>query len=212
MNPMIFVILCFVCVAGLVSAERKDRDDLRRLFKPAASICFVLAGVAAGGLGGGFGQTIVTGLVYCAIGDILLVPKSGRWFLAGMTAFALGHAAYIAAFLTGGYLVTPAVTGGALAAAAFSGGLVLWLWRDLGRFRLPVIGYSIIISAMVAASIAHWAAHPSPASATLILAAAGFALSDLSVARDRFRKPEFINRLWGLPLYYAAQCLFAVSI
>ena len=49
-------------------------------------------------------------------------------------------------------------------------------------------------------------------SARLALAAAGFALSDVSVARDRFGRESFLNRLWGLPLYYGAQCLFAVSV
>lgn len=212
MNPAILVLLCFIAVAGLLYAERRDNEDLRRLFKPAASICFVLAGVAGGGLASGFGQAIIAGLVLCAVGDVLLISKSEGFFLAGMAAFALGHAAYIAAFLLGGPSVTPAVIGGALAAAAFAGGLVVWLWRDLGKFRGPVIGYAIIISVMVATSLAHWAAQPSPASASLAVAAAGFALSDLSVARDRFRKSEFVNRLWGLPLYYAAQSLFAVSV
>jgi hypothetical protein len=36
-------------------------------------------------------------------------------------------------------------------------------------------------------------------------------LSDLSVARDRFVKPAFVNRLWGLPLYYASTVLIAWS-
>ena len=38
-----------------------------------------------------------------------------------------------------------------------------------------------------------------------------FYLSDLAVARDRFVSPGFANALWGLPLYYVAQLLFAYS-
>ena len=41
-------------------------------------------------------------------------------------------------------------------------------------------------------------------------AAVAFYLSDVSVARDRFVAPGFGNRIWGLPLYYAAQLLFAL--
>jgi hypothetical protein len=48
----------------------------------------------------------------------------------------------------------------------------------------------------------------SPSEETIPLA---FYLSDLAVARDRFVARAFVNRLWGLPLYYAAQILFAVS-
>ena len=35
--------------------------------------------------------------------------------------------------------------------------------------------------------------------------------ADLFVARERFVSPAFGNRAIGLPLYYAAQILFAVS-
>jgi hypothetical protein len=45
----------------------------------------------------------------------------------------------------------------------------------------------------------------------LAAGAFGFYLSDLSVARDRFVAPAFVNRLWGLPLYYAAVLLLAAS-
>jgi hypothetical protein len=31
------------------------------------------------------------------------------------------------------------------------------------------------------------------------------------VARDRFVRHEFLNRAWGLPLYYAAQLLIATT-
>ena len=45
----------------------------------------------------------------------------------------------------------------------------------------------------------------------LVIAAVMFAVSDIFVARDRFVSPSVVNRLWGLPLYYAAQLIFALS-
>jgi len=39
-----------------------------------------------------------------------------------------------------------------------------------------------------------------------------FLLSDLAVARDRFVAPVFINRVWGLPMYFCGQLLFAFSV
>jgi hypothetical protein len=42
--------------------------------------------------------------------------------------------------------------------------------------------------------------------------AASFYISDLFVARDRFLKMEFKNRLLGLPLYYFGQFLLAFSV
>jgi uncharacterized membrane protein YhhN len=42
--------------------------------------------------------------------------------------------------------------------------------------------------------------------------AVAFYFSDVFVARDRFMKKEFLNRLVGLPLYYAGQFLIAFSL
>lgn len=39
-----------------------------------------------------------------------------------------------------------------------------------------------------------------------------FYLSDIFVARDRFLKTSFLNRLVGLPIYYAGQFLLAFSV
>ena len=42
--------------------------------------------------------------------------------------------------------------------------------------------------------------------------AAMFCVSDLSVARDRFVSPGFVNGAWGLPLYFGGQLLLAASV
>jgi hypothetical protein len=43
------------------------------------------------------------------------------------------------------------------------------------------------------------------------IGALSFYFSDIFVARQRFLKAEFINRLVGLPLYYGGQFLLAFS-
>lgn len=208
----LFILLCAAAVAGLLVGEKTENPRLKRIFKPLASLAFILAAISAGATASVFGWIILAGLVLCALGDVLLLSRASASFLAGMAAFAAGHAAYFAAFLQGGVAFGPAAVAGGLGAAALSLGLLAWLWRDLGSFRPAVIAYCLIISAMTAASFAHWAAAGTPDSARLALAAVCFAVSDISVARDRFRKEAFANRLWGLPLYYAAQCHFAISV
>jgi uncharacterized membrane protein YhhN len=74
--------------------------------------------------------------------------------------------------------------------------------------RAPVVAYLVVISAMVALA-AGSAALGRP---RLLVGAVAFFVSDLSVARDRFVVPGFANRLWGLPLYYGAQLVFAASV
>ena len=47
---------------------------------------------------------------------------------------------------------------------------------------------------------------------TVFVGAVSFYLSDVFVARDRFLKSEFVNRLIGLPMYYCGQFLLAFSV
>ncbi len=203
---------CAFCVCGLLLAEFYSLQRLKWVTKPSASIFFVLLAYAAGAAETGYGQLILAGLVFCLAGDVLLIPTCGKSFLTGMAAFALGHAAYIAAFVTSAQAISGlsvfAFVGMAIVAAA-----LLWrLWPHLAAFRWPVAGYAVIIALMVAAS---FSAAPDGRESTFWPAAAGavlFAISDLAVARDQFVERNFFNRLWGLPLYYLAQVMIASSV
>jgi uncharacterized membrane protein YhhN len=80
--------------------------------------------------------------------------------------------------------------------------------------KVPVAVYIIVISCMVAAA---WVALQNPVirregAWALFVGALCFYFSDLFVARDRFVKKQFINRLAGLPLYYLGQFLIAFSV
>jgi hypothetical protein len=46
----------------------------------------------------------------------------------------------------------------------------------------------------------------------LVVGAVCFYISDLSVALDRFVSPGFKNKIWGTPLYFGAQLLFASTV
>jgi uncharacterized membrane protein YhhN len=73
-----------------------------------------------------------------------------------------------------------------------------------------VLAYILVISAMVGLACGSVGAGTVPLMAGV--AAFAFAISDISVAMDRFVKPDFFWRLWGLPLYYGAQLLFGLSL
>ncbi|MEW6271609.1 MAG: lysoplasmalogenase family protein, partial [Thermodesulfobacteriota bacterium] len=75
--------------------------------------------------------------------------------------------------------------------------------------RMPVRAYVVVISAMVASALGTWG-HAGCAS--IPTGALMFFASDLSVARDRFVAHDFVNRLWGLPLYYGGQLVLASSV
>ena len=214
--PLIFVVFCLAAVAVLLAAEYADNRTLKWIAKPAASAAFVALAITAGALQAGpFGALMLAGLILCAAGDVFLIPRGSRWFLAGMGAFALGHGAYIGAFLSRSPDTNIMVYIAAVAMIAVGGAVLRVLWGKLGALRSPVIAYVAIISVMVVASFAAAPASSAMGGAydwRLIVGAAGFAASDIAVARDQFIKQDFINRLWGLPLYYAAQLTLASSV
>ena len=156
---------------------------------------------------------VLIGLIFCLGGDVCLALPQKKAFLMGLALFLLGHVLYIVAFLqvaSFGGLVWPAV----FVTLGISTGVYLWLHAHLGRMHGPVVAYVIVITIMVCMA---WGL---PRNQSLgiagrslaLIGAISFYLSDLFVARDRFLKASFVNRLVGLPTYYAGQFLLAFSV
>ena len=97
----------------------------------------------------------------------------------------------------------------AIATSIFAVIILRWLWPHLpDKLRLAVIAYvGAIFLMVVLAGGTVTAVQPQ-----LLGGAILFAVSDIFVARERFISSSVANRLWGLPLYYAAQLVFALSI
>lgn len=200
-------LLCAVAVAGLLWAEHRGSRPGLWLTKPVASLAFIWVGVAAGALDSTYGQWVLLGLVLSLLGDLLLIPHDRPVvFRAGVFAFLAGHVAYSAAYLTqplDGF----GLVGGAILLAVVLGGVLRWLASSLPAGMVwPVRIYMVVIGVMSALACAVTAAGGPWAVAVGALA---FTASDISVARDRFVRHEFLNRAWGLPLYYGAQLLLA---
>lgn len=205
------VFICLLATALLLIAEWRENAQLRWVTKPLASAGFIAFALHCGALESAYGKILLAGLVLCALGDVLLIKRQERLFLAGMGAFGAGHLAYGIAFT----LQTPSIKAGvliAMIAMAIAVGIVLKaLWNHLGAMRVPVVSYMAIISIMVVMSVAATPADR-PYHLVRIAGAAGFAISDIAVARDQFLQRKFINRAWGLPLYFGSQLLLASSV
>ena len=200
-------LLCALAVAGLLWAEYRGSHRGLWLAKPLASLAFVWAGVVAGALESTYGQWVLAGLALCLLGDLLLIPlERPAVFRAGVFAFLAGHVAYSAAFLTqplDGF----GLVGGAILLVVVVGSVLRWLAGSLPADMVwPVRVYMLVIGVMSALACGVTAAGGPWAVAVGALA---FTASDISVARDRFVRHEFLNRAWGLPLYYGAQLLIA---
>lgn len=203
------MIASLVAMLGMIEAERRESAVGRAVTKLTASTAFVAAAVAAGALDSRYGTWILIALVLSWLGDACLLSKAKAWFLGGLVAFLLGHVAFGVAFVVRGFdPVSLAMAMGGMVVPA----IVVGRWlipRVEGKMRGPVMAYMLVITAMVALAVSTvtlWG------NGWILVAAVSFYLSDLAVARDRFVAPGFNNRLWGLPLYYGAQVLFAWTI
>ena len=208
---VIAIVVGAVLAGALVSLLRAIRAGDRALevvSKTAASLCFVVLGAVRWTAGDAVGSWLLAGLVLCMVGDVLLLG-SDRSFDLGLAAFLLGHLAYVGGFRAALPLADwPVLMAVPLAVAGIAVGA--WLWPRLGRRGPSVALYIAVISLMV------WGGVSTSFSRVLPWTAAGgavlFYLSDLAVARQRFVRPDFVNRAVGLPLYYAGQLLIAITI
>lgn len=206
-------ISAFVLLLGLLIMEVREAKVPALIFKSLLSALFVATAVMVADFESAYSRVMLAGLSLCFVGDVLLALEGPKAFLAGLVAFLLGHVAYTAAFITQAevsWLTTPTFAGHAVIAAA----VLRWLRPHLGRMVNPVLAYLVVITAMVIAawSIMGTAGLPAEARQAILIGALLFYLSDIFVARHKFVKRQPINRIIGLPAYYAGQFMLASSL
>ena len=196
-----------ISVGALLWAELKQSRLGVWLAKPVASTLFVVTALLVGAPASSYGRLILLGLLLSWLGDVLLIPKRQLFFIAGLGSFLLAHVAYSGAFLLQPLAILP-LAYAVMVMASVAIVVLRWLWPHLPhRLRPAVVSYLFAISLMVVLASGTMAA----TGLQLVIGAVMFAASDIFVARDRFVSPSVANRLWGLPLYYAAQLIFALS-
>jgi uncharacterized membrane protein YhhN len=211
-------VLCLLAVAGLLWALAAGEREAAMACKPLASAAFVGVAVALG-VRGAYGRRVLVGLCLAAGGDVaLMLPGEGA-FLAGLVLFLLGHLCYAWACAARARPRTwPSLA--AVPVVLVSAAAYAWLWPHLGPMRWPVLGYVLAITLMVTGALAagrrdgpdhRLGQAPGPGRWLLPAGAILFYLSDLSVARNRFVAPGYVNVAWGLPAYYLGQLLLAWS-
>ncbi len=209
LSPIILTAACLVSVLILLAVDRREWPLGRVIAKLAASSGFVGVAIALGATGSSYGQLILAALVLGWMGDALLLSRAPKAFMGGLAAFLLSHVLFATAFVSGALSVQ--VMGVAVVmAGVFGAGVLRWLMPHAPKeFKGPVLAYVVVILAMCVAAAGH--AFASQRWAVLV-GALLFTASDLSVARDRFVKPGFVNRLWGWPTYFLAQLVLAWTV
>jgi uncharacterized membrane protein YhhN len=181
--------------------------------KGSLSLLFILAALVQKDPLSPYVAFVVTGLVFCLGGDVFLALPQKKAFMLGLVSFLVGHVFYVIGFFS---VARPnGWTWVSLLAAALISGLVYrWLRSHLGKMKGPVVGYMVVITVMVcaASSVLGVPDYSLSGRVMAFTGAVAFYFSDVFVARDRFMKKEFLNRLVGLPMYYAGQFLIAFSL
>ena len=152
------------------------------------------------------------GLVLCLVGDVCLAIPGRSAFRVGLVAFLVGHLGYVTAFASVGRpgIWMWLVGIGGLVASSFVYRLLLPYLKEM---RTPVLFYVVVITCMLITAGAVYGQHllPPGGRRLVLCGATAFYLSDLFVARQRFVRASFVNRLIGLPLYYAGQFAIAAT-
>jgi len=203
------VVLVAVACAALVGLLHSGLQFPALIAKFIASSAFIAIAIRSGALASMYGKLILLGLVFSWFGDMFLTGQSKVAFLAGLSAFLLGHVAYISAFVRHGYhqrwVIVAAFPITASAIAVFA-----WLAPHTPPDLIfPVRAYIAVIAIMV---IFAYGTRGRGGSFLIVVGATLFFLSDLSVAALRLVQIGYPTYVLGLPLYYAGQVCLALSV
>lgn len=200
------VSLCVV-ISSLLSiiGDKPANRTLHYVFKPLTMLILI-----AGAIGAGLTQTpfvywLLLGLCLSLVGDVFLMLPSDK-FIQGLASFLLAHIAYIVAFYQ---LYDGSVTliwlGGVI---TFSCCFFMLLAKNLGKLKGPVIVYIMAISSMVWLAGELYFQQASLTHLMLLIGAIIFAVSDASLAWNKFKQPFSWAQWLILSTYFAAQwCL-----
>jgi uncharacterized membrane protein YhhN len=213
MMNVLIIILGIVLLIGLLYYEKKkDRIPLF-ITKSILSLLFVITALLQPHPVPAYYHTLLFGLIFCLIGDVCLALPQEKAFRAGLAAFLVGHVFYIFSFLSLTQ-ISLCISTGLFIIFGLSALIFFWLRPHLKSMLIPVLLYMVVITVMVSGAWAvFWKSSFQTSGRTLILfGSLCFYFSDLFVARNKFIKEGYRNRLLGLPLYYAGQFLLAFSV
>jgi uncharacterized membrane protein YhhN len=207
------IIFAIILLFGLLYYEKKKNRMLLLITKSVLSLLFVMTALLQPHSVPAYFHYLFVGLIFCLIGDVCLALPQKKVFMGGLTAFWVGHVFYIFSFLS----LTSIfhwISSGLLIIFVMSAFIFFWLRPHLRSMFIPVLLYILMITVMASGAWAvFWKSSYQISGRTLILIGSiFFYFSDLFVARNKFIKEEYRNRLLGLPLYYTGQFLLAFSI
>jgi uncharacterized membrane protein YhhN len=213
MMNVILIVLGFILLLGLLYYEKKENRKPLLIVKSILSLLFVVTALLQLHPVPAYYHFLLAGLIFCLIGDVCLALPQERAFRLGLVAFLVGHVLYIFGFSTL-IRIDDWISPWLFIIFCMSALVFLWLRPHLKSMLIPVLFYILAITIMVSGA---WGVFWKSSFQTLgrvfiLIGSLCFYFSDVFVARNKFIKEEYKNRLLGLPLYYTGQFLLAFSV
>ena len=210
---VIIIVFGFILLVGLLYYEKKEDRKPLLIVKSILSLLFVIAALLQLHPVPAYYHYLFVGLIFCLIGDVCLALPQKKAFTVGLVVFLVGHVLYIFSFssLT---QIDDWISAWLFIIFCMSALIFLWLRPHLKSMLIPVLLYILVITVMASGAwTVFWkSSFQICGRVFILLGSLCFYFSDVFVARNKFIKEEYRNRLLGLPLYYAGQFLLAFSV
>lgn len=213
MENATIIIIAAMLLVGLLYFEKKESVKGILPTKTLLSCLFIVVALIQPHPVPKYYTFILIGLIFCLGGDVFLALPQEKMFLLGLISFLLGHVFYVIGFISVAQVGMMTWVGTPIA-LILSGAIYRWLLPHLGTMKVPVLIYVIVITVMVVGACSVFGVPKLNlwGRVLVLVGAVSFYFSDVFVARDRFLRNEFSNRLIGLPMYYVGQFLIAFSV
>lgn len=215
-NKMIIYIFWILCIADIVAATY-NYTILQWTAKPLLLPCLVYLFVnETRNANKNRNRLMVTGLLFCWLGDVLLLFESSNslFFIFGLASFLLGHIFYILYFtkipskstkipLQKLLILLPVVI--------FVFGLLSILYPSLGELKIPVTLYAMVLGCMLSMALWQYKKIDFNIALLFITGAASFVVSDSLLAINKFYHPIPQPGLFIMFTYCLAQYLIVMG-
>jgi len=210
---MIYILIPVAAVSAALHIRGEYRGLRQQvyLFKPLTMVIIFLIALLGMEAAPAYRYLILGGLVASIGGDVFLMLPADR-FVAGLIAFLIAHLFYIAAFTSE---ITVLVWWPLIPLAAFGLTLYLILAPFLGKLKLPVLLYIVVILLMTWLACTRLLQPIGAVQVGALPACIGallFVISDAVLALNRFRGSFRAAAFLNLSTYFAAQALIAGSL
>jgi uncharacterized membrane protein YhhN len=199
-------IIALISAILTIYAKLRENELLQFIFKPLTLLAIILLVYLNSSAPMNFYQmAVLAGLIFSLIGDVLLI-RQDRYFVQGLIAFLLGHLCYIAAFWTDPNLLS------GLFYLIYVIFFLRLLWPGLGKLKVPVIVYAVVIATMGWMALSLTINHHDHHTFHAFLGSVVFIVSDSLLAFNKFKTKISLGPFWILATYFLAQWLIALSV